>query len=855
MEDFYTAVDLVANFDGKSQEEINASNNFLKEFTESPDFPAFAIQNYESCGTLLRVKFMNTKMKDIIKFHGSELPIEIIVAYKDLIFNQNSNFNGTNDQSFINILSESRVATIWHLYPEQWPSFWSDFLNSFSKRDVITFFKYFGLYSETLTYENTQLFTHIKDSMRADGSDLIVTKYLIDNLEPDHLDVFEALRMLLKWVSLVFVVNNESLTAIWKGINSKITCPETLNIFKTIVKRGMPDENRIAVLEVINPLQIVANVCETEIDTKIECAVAAFLCAAGEYAIQYQMYDGYYEMSLNFLRAANDNSVVSILPFFEAYIEVDPEKIPDILTEIIQRLSIFFENVTTLDSLDEEILEVSIHAAQKCLKKDKENVLNIFIQFIDMANFDDFSTAVSVLYVISSILKNKQLKDHINYLVGKFSPIVGLEFPCEVPLQEISYCIFTTYFLAVAEIFETDVITEVFNSLVRASTSEIDNEEVHERITNALFTLVKKNGNLIQFDPSLIHQLVQYKDGNIIATSAMLIQYMSGQQADFFQQCMDELLEIFNKTPESEQPDYLILILQFVRSMTYSPNSTHIQPVTEFLMNIMPFATQSDKLLSNFIRTVYASIEHYGLEILGLLIPVDKDTESYRELCLAIKALLNSKELTDHSWAHDYIQPLIIPIISIYNSITPLDWSNVLGDDARLKVEMTARFLEMIGVAIGNPDEHLIDQDNMTTILTMVQTALQNQYDHPSVIAPLISFVRSVVPLNPHQITQDFVGPTLCFIQSSKFRPDSKEWTAVVEAIIELHYRMYVSTEGQANDLIGQHLLEYYSSSGQDDILGYLEKISQTASNEELNRHRRKFGKQFYIRLSKFIKS
>lgn len=843
-------------------EERNQALDAINGMASDQEFPRLVIENYAQMQEPLIVKLMNTQMKNIIKFNGSNIPVELIQAYRDIVFNYQIHMNLNTNSDFINVLAQSRVSVVWRLYPDYWPSCWEDLFNLFNQQNdqkgLIKFMCEFGSYAESLTYENKQIYNRIKDTMRADHSDMQVTKYLIQSTATNSLDVFMALRMFLKWVSLDFVIDQESLTLIWNGINSEGTCPETLNIFETIIKRGMPDEKRVEVLNVLNPVVIVQNILDTgNVNAKKELALASLLNEAGYYALQYNQYEGYADLAILFLNSTVNDTVVSISPFFDKFVSLNPDFIGPVLEALVNRLSVFFETMPDIDSLDEAIIESLEHISQTCVKGNRElafQYLSEVLQNVDLR--ENINTVLAILCLISRNFKNREFKDCIFSFVQTLFSFVSLEFPDDEPLM-LGYYMFCQYFIAVCEIFESEPKSQVFMSLVRNTIAMIqdNNEKMHKALSNQLFTIVKRAGNSIAFDPQIIMDLVEYQDGDLMATSGILIQHMQGQQADFFQGCMIKLLEQLSNTPDTERLEYLNMILQFVRSMTYHKDSTHIAPVLTFLESVAEEACSSDRLLSNFIRTIYASLEHTGLQLIINLIAVDKGAESYRELSLAIKALLNSKELTDHTWAHDCIAALIPPNIQIYQAISPLAWQMTpLGDDTRQKVEMMQRFLEMIGVAIANPAEGLVDNELLMYIFEFISNSLMNQYDHPTVLAPMITFVRAAIHLDPGNMTNNFVGPTLSFLQTSKFEPESKEWTPVVDAVIELHFKMHVCTEGQLDDLIAQTLLSYYDV-GEQEIREYMAKMGQTAHNEELQRNRRKFGKAFFNHISRYLKS
>ena len=858
MEEIFAAYQAGYQSPSSPPEQQQEAMDYIAQWLKTDDSFAQMVEFLQQNNEGSFITFIFTLMPRWLKYRVSEIPPELLVALKDIIFDQSFEAKFASANNFPKNLAHIRVCVMWQMYPEGWPSFWDDFLPNFSNNSVILFLQEFADFSQGfMSQENKNRYTIIKDAMRADESDAKLIQFILQNLNPQVKTCYNILGAIMKWINLQFIINEDALGVINQGLEgTQEVVGEVLSIFRTIIKRGMPDQNRIEIMQAINVSAISEKVLGTEgIKSETVEKLAALIEAFGTYAIEYQIADGYLELGVHFIQGIiDDKGCVAIAPFIDEYVKADPSVAATILEMLVTRLGYYF-NEEDLDPLDEpSILESLTKISKTCLSKNEEDTIGFFSASWEQIDFSEPALVASLLFFSTRTFSNKKFMEQRKAIVEKFWPIISDISEIDSPQIFKIYQLFTSFFNTIAPEYDSEVRTAVYNSMFTMSLAEFEDVNWHNMLMDNFAFFVKNYCSKVEFDPDNIQTLLQAMEPTSVAIAGMLVRLLKDQQEEFFTACMDAL----NQTLQSEEDKTAVckLILQFIRSITYSPGSAHIAPVTEFLKSIIEYVSGDDETFSHYIRTVYASLEHEGLEILYETMGVDKGVHSYEELSCAFKALLNSKVYTDHSWAKEIIPALVEPSIELYNSVSPLDWDQEkLGFKNQEIVEMISSFLELISRAIG-PElakEELVDGEIINTVNNFVHTALTNQYEHPSVVAPMIGYVRSVLPLNPEELIPAFIEPTLSFLNTRRFDPANKEWSPVVKVIIELHHEVHTMSEGGADDLIRQYFLHLLPEEG-ELIESYITDLG--ASTEELlDRHRRKNGKMFFLKVAQILNS
>ena len=327
-----------------SAEQQQEAINQLEQWSQSPEsIPQIA----ESFSTITHGKFCRfilTKISNWLKYSSEDITPEIIEVFRAAVFDQTMDTKFLQyfpkQDEFVNTLAHVRVGIFWLLYPDPWASFWTD-LQSYPEPSILSFLDEFAKYSQGfMSHENKARYNTIKDAMRADTSDALITQYILNHISNTHaLSSYKILNALLKWINLQFIINDEALAILNTGLSTKNqdVVAELLSMFRTLIKRGMPDENRQQVMEVVNPIDIYQQIIQLEMTPKIVENLSSFIEAAGYYALQYQIADGYLDMAVNFIDSDNADAVIAICPFFMEYLKVDNSVAPNLITKIIER--------------------------------------------------------------------------------------------------------------------------------------------------------------------------------------------------------------------------------------------------------------------------------------------------------------------------------------------------------------------------------------------------------------------------------------------------------------------------------------------------------------------------------------
>lgn len=842
------------------QEQANA-NTFIVEFIKRPECLQWILATYPTMNNKQIRLHQLIWITQWCKSQNENIPQDIFGSFRELLFAQQIP-DEFKDENFINVLAYCQVSFVWKVFPLQWPTFWTDFFSTDDDQSQLQFLLQLTKYASILLGRDNFLYTKIKDNMRINATDKLITDFIIRKMEQQNPNAFEIFSYLCTWVNTNYLVPAQNL------IKAGLAYPElsnfSLSILSELVSRGMPADVKLELIKSFDIPNQINNLIQSNPNDVISIAAASLIDHAGEEVIKTPDADSYFNLALKFLAHPKTDISVIVFPFLILLCKYNKLTSPIILMKAIERLSLFvgIEIGESFDEVNTSYLDQISRLIHFALKADPDKnygeLLNAWNNETSILGTNP-NLAVSIIFAVGNSItsgeKSPQKQQFISDFIVKFSVILQAQPPIN---KVFSFGIiqFLNFFIVVYNNFSIDQISYVFDFVCRFSLLKQENGEFHENITKVLYSYIKKldpNHKSISFDPQIIQQFIETGEEQLVAAAGLLIQSIKQElQSQVFDQCMNHLQETLNHIEESQRLRFVSTILSFIKSLNYSKDAPHLAYVINFLQGVFAPCATDDEIFAFFIRTAYSSLEENSFQIIYNCL--DKISADKIKSCLAFcdtaSTLISRKDVPKDKWVTEIINHLFSIVIPLFGSI---NWDIVIGkgEASNEVLNLTCLFIKLFSNTLGLEEApRLIDPQVYVSMKVFVTQTLNNHFDIAALVDALIVLLDHIVKIDPVSVFDELGNLAMNFLYTSSFKPVLKPWKNVCESLMNFHLTLIKIDQGKAGALILNSFRAFIDNEQQfNEVMTAYYNILMEARP----RDRRSKGRDFFNNFSKYL--
>ncbi|KAF2069462.1 hypothetical protein CYY_009217 [Polysphondylium violaceum] len=275
MDEFEQAI--IYSFDPLVSEDIKQKAlAYIDQIKNSPDAWKFCLQRLGQTGNSIHLKFFCFQIfQDLILHKYSTLTAEESNKLKAGLINwlKTHLANGTEDPAIKNKYSQIVALLFKQEYPEQWPSFFDDYLSLLNLGpSVIDIFlricKAIDEQVVSLAYRSSAELaqnTLIKDTMRDHAIEKIVKSWydilvLFSSSNPSLINItLQNIKHYVGWIDINLIVNDKFIPLFCKFLSLKSVREEACHCFREIINKGMEPYNKLSLIQQLQIKNIISS--------------------------------------------------------------------------------------------------------------------------------------------------------------------------------------------------------------------------------------------------------------------------------------------------------------------------------------------------------------------------------------------------------------------------------------------------------------------------------------------------------------------------------------------------------------------------------------------------------------------
>lgn len=757
--EYENALNVTLNPNGLNAIQMQESINYLRENEYNPQIFIWAINILMNTQELPIVKHATILLTHWCHNKWELVPNDFIDQLRTALFLSPILNNTTNDQSILNIFGAAQVSFVWRMYPENWPSFWSDFLQM-SHKIIFIFLQALREYTKALNLQDHFTYKNFKNAMRQDGSDLLLANFIVSALDRNKSYTFDIYSYLLSWINFQYIWTPRTLEVINETMSYQETVIYSVRALAALVDRGMPLQDKMNLLASLSIAERIAAILEASPSEDTLYEIALLLNNVAKCLI---------EMPLELIEEAvaifsSTNSEISLIltDFLCIAAKTNKDLSLNIFESCYVRLALFYEaDFDSNDLLPTRICDVII----KCRNVNSESFDANFMEKINSA--DSLQDICCCLNICSSIYRDKSSKEVSIAAISSFVEVLQFSLPFENEQQQTAVSLFASFFGSSLQLFENDYIFSVFQQLVPFSEVE------SSLISSALISIARSNKIVDYITSDLILELASTGIDCLLTCAAVFIGYLKEGQDEV----LGTIIGYVEGSLSEEDLNSSRVALCFIRSVNeqnVEGFGAYIQP---FLTNYMNFFVTDDLVLSEYIQTISITLGQGSLEIiLGFLENQELQINSLISLCNALKLRCAD---SPGEWEIHAFQILSEKVIQEFKQ--EKEWSTE-NEAKSLSISLLNSFMSFAGASynvVGYNEQFFV----------FVANTFVERFDTPSVISCLISFC-SIVASSDAGLASGFVIPSVSFLFYSGFDPLVNSWKSVIRLVAEFHRKI-----------------------------------------------------------------
>ena len=821
MEDF-SRIETAISISQTSNEGAQEAIDFLTSIEMEEIGLNWAISRISEISSLPHIKRALLFITHWCQNKWDDIPADSVEQIRTILFASSFIDTYYSDQSFRNILGSAEVSFMWNMYPDNWPSFWSD-ISSFSPQKILNFLLSFDSYSKFLDPRNHAIYNRIKNGMRGDHSDEAITDFAISQLDPKKKETFTVYAFLLSWVNREYILKETALTIVNDAMSEKSTAAMSLMIFRTIIERGMPDEEKMQIISDLSIAErvnlIIENFSEEE---PIVIEAAMLLNSTGKQIIETELLETYLTIALQLLMYQSNEVALAVTQFIYNSIKGRPEICNQVAQNAYVRLASYFES----DSLfDEALPNKLIEIVGRCIRTNTDEVLPYITSLFEEA--DTIQDICACLDICCFSFRDNSIPDVTKAVVEHFNGILEIS-EIENDQQLTAITLFATFFASVASTFDAETIGAIFVGVLAFATNDDLDPTFHIQIGNLLQQIARNQSVIQAVEPSSILEMVQTLDSPILSTAAKLVSYLQEEaQDDTLGSCIGVLQQAIESADESETISVIKQTLVFLRSIIVDKVPNFAAYVQEFLLSLHDYAVQDDETFGIYIATVVNTLNVASLEHVLQLIPEVNGIHSLSAIAEAFHVLAKGE---NKEWCLEAMNAIKGSVFEEYSKVS--EW-NTENETRTIIMQLLSAFIGFTSIAV-----HQVLEDD--ELRSFVHEKMCERFDTPTLLCDFIDFGIHAVPVNAEAVA-DLALPVISFLFCPKFDHQQVSWKAVIRLSAEFH-RLLAEAGG------GQEVANALGEVGATE-----EMVSEYMATFSLPKQQRgKAAIEFYGKLKKF---
>lgn len=851
--------EIITDSNNYTQDEINNANEFDMSFRTQPECIEWILSTYENienilirvCQLIILKQWCNGNWDAI---YDSQ---EIRDALKSLLFTQAYHDASHGNASFDNVLADTQLSFMWKTFPDIWGTFWTDFFSNFNDEYQLEFLVAFTKFSSQLESRDNKIYKDIKDAMRANESDKLITQLTVKMMKDGSEKAFEVFASLCTWVNVLFLVNDDTVSIIRSALEYDNYVKYSLDILSCLMSRGIQDDIKFALisqLEITNQIQMTMS---KEPGSDIAKAAAYLVNSAGQVVINSPDFiEAFFDLALAFLSYNDDDVSSYVFPLLTQICKENEEASSTILMKILERFQACIEDPTDETGFIDKLTDLSNNAMKGKFKDNFESSMSLFND--GQALNSDPKLAVSIICIVSNSLSGGKPPDFVEIAVNTFKIILEIDSQID-PIFSLGIIRFIKFFIAVGDQFSEKVISPIFQRLCYFSLlgSDSVDEDFHNNITQALSQFLKRLNKKIgqNFDTDIIAQFISSQDDQLVASAGFLIgSITSDQNRDhILRECLSNLQGISEQIEEERRSSFALTVLSFIKSVRYVEGAPYLQTISDCLNSYFDQCSQNDYLFEVFIRTVYSSLGNDCLDLISKCFnSIDIGNLSINAFCEVMQAVLKS-EIPKGDWVGQITDYLFTIISQKFSLIQAYETEASKSEENREILNMTCNYFKLFACAMGICPE-FIDPNLYNRMKGFLYEALTQHFDNPVLVENCIDFISAVSSNDFDSICDDgFVKFIVFFFYADKFDPNQKAWYNVIKRLLSFHFHLLNTNADKARPIIAESLADFLPDTVEDKN-NFINSYFEIFDNER-PRDQKAQGRLFFIRYKKLLSS
>ncbi|OHT10483.1 hypothetical protein TRFO_20144 [Tritrichomonas foetus] len=765
-----------------SPQEIQESINTVNTICNSLDGLQFIVNHSLNFSCPASKKFSLIVCKNWCMHRWSELSNELKNQLKEFLFFQSLQNFDSIPQDFQNVIGDAQCSYMWNSFLTEWPSFWDDLLKM-PPIVVLNFLNAFCSLTSTMHQDSNQTFTQIKQTVRSQETDKDILLFVFNVLNLNGPLCFSILASLIHWISLDFILNNDSMSLLINALNNPQTASPALNALTSLIERGMETEMKMQIIEMLQiPPRVISLICNNA-DNTIIYSAAQLIENTGSLLISTPKALPFFQIALQLLTNLDNEISGCVASFIQQYTKSYPEVAPIVMNTCYSRLKEYYNFI---ENEDEPYCDMLFGIIRACFSVNHDDSLQFLLSICEsMDIIGEMPHCVALL----EILNDQQPQPEF---VQYFEPLLSLTPPLS-PHHTKALGSYVRFFTSVAGAFDITTISTFFARISQFALSPMIREETRTFLSFSLLGFTKKYNN-IHFDQNTIFSFVQTFDPNLISIAALLISRLDQNQYEIFQSCVSHL---FSKLQANI--GICPLVLHFIKSLHYNQGSPHIPIVLGFLTQIKQYVKSDDQLQAQFIRTSFYSLGPESCNLINECIP--SSTERLSISALSDVSNTTVKLFKNNEFSINLAYHMFDSFVKCFNEID--DWS-IVNDNTIEVIQMVDDYLSLCASIILETSPEFSQK-----LLLFVSNSLSPKYFCYQLFLKFYSFISHISKVIPDVSLQSFgVVSITALLSNINFNPTHPGWSKVITKLAKFQAYILSSIHDSTIQIIATTLAQ-----------------------------------------------
>lgn len=710
-----------------------SGQKMLKTIDKSSEWIVFLLIHVSEIDNPEALQILLGLVRNWILSSWKNIPTDYYEDIKNSIFFIIPKLEWYTDPSYLIFTTYIQTYAVCRFYPEFWPNFWIDILNSWKPEHILQFLKCFSHTCDQTCNNVYQPSLNVLPSMIEDGSQGAILNFIIQGIGK-YQQAFEVFISVAKWVDMSYLLSSDFLINVLNYMHSDdlSLVGASFEILTYILKRNMTFDQKADIISSINLSDHLYQVPIESLDSSQITNLANLMKVALESFLDFSNSEQYHDLIMKVYLIPNLQST-AILHSLVMHISGHNVCFAQ---QLLEKLIAKVSSIITNSSIDNgDLLEYSFRALNSLSSELNLSMPDLMLSLVSSCqSISDYAT---ILYALNE-LTNKLEIDKLKEFAITFSGLLDLDDATNswyVAIGSYSKLILPSIHV----IFEDnpDFVLKLFFACATADLRAIQENTDSNTLSNLENSIIvicghfSKDIALIPNSYDVVNHFINSTRLILLQSASMIIsRYQPDDRISIYSDCISSIFpQIIDVSVEAIMPfikemnfkdceqllfDFIAFISSAIKEILQKISAAELANALLSSIGIHAFQFLDTYISSGSISVLSAVAEHW------MIFTQDLDQQQTEILLTITNSILSHQNLSMRTSKYHTYDDIVIDSFLNNSSSFILNLSQKICD---IDPELFVPLLEFMVLSINGESLHNANLENaFIYILERLQT-------------------------------------------------------------------------------------------------------------------------------------